>query len=231
MKYQKKDVLYFALSIVLTAGIFFTAGAFTADFLELNRLDRTEIEYVPQTAPSSTTTILGEYTFSAENSTSSVAESHPNDTHSSENSTTDSPITPTSGTENSTSDSAVARSTNPTNKSKTVVYPTARTTTSQTASTTRTLFTTTTTSSNSAPSVVQSQSNPVTTASTKMGKINLNTATKEELMTVKGIGEVYATRILEHRERIGYFTCLEELLEVKGIGEKRLAQWAPYLTV
>jgi len=50
-------------------------------------------------------------------------------------------------------------------------------------------------------------------------RVNLNTATAEELQTLPGIGEVLASRILEHRAEYGPFTCPEELMSVKGIGE------------
>ncbi len=61
--------------------------------------------------------------------------------------------------------------------------------------------------------------------------INLNTATAEQLMLINGIGETYATRIVEYREEIGGYTSLDQLLSVKGIGEKRLAAWRQYLTI
>lgn len=63
------------------------------------------------------------------------------------------------------------------------------------------------------------------------GKINLNTATKEDLMTLNGIGEVLAERILAYREQYGGFDSVEELMQVEGIGEKRFASMEPYVTI
>ena len=51
-------------------------------------------------------------------------------------------------------------------------------------------------------------------------KIDLNEASVEELMKIKGIGRKYAERIVEYRENNGQFSQVEELMKVKGIGSK-----------
>ena len=56
----------------------------------------------------------------------------------------------------------------------------------------------------------------------EMAKVNINTANQEQLMSLKGIGESYAQRIIEYREKNGPFQTPEDLLKVKGIGEKNL---------
>ncbi|HVN47476.1 MAG TPA: helix-hairpin-helix domain-containing protein [Bacteroidota bacterium] len=56
------------------------------------------------------------------------------------------------------------------------------------------------------------------------GKLNINTATKEQLMELPGIGEKTAVRIIERRNEIGKFTSLEELKTIKGITKKRFEQ-------
>ena len=62
-------------------------------------------------------------------------------------------------------------------------------------------------------------------------KININTATAEELMTLNGIGEVTAAKIIEYRETYGGFLYIDELLNITGIGEKSLDRIRPYITL
>ena len=51
-------------------------------------------------------------------------------------------------------------------------------------------------------------------------KVNVNTATVEELQSVNGINETLAQRIVEYREANGDFQSLEDLMNVVGIGTK-----------
>ncbi len=62
-------------------------------------------------------------------------------------------------------------------------------------------------------------------------KLSINTATKEELMRINGIGEVLAGRIIAYRESHAGFDSLEELMQVSGIGEKRYQAMLPYITL
>lgn len=55
---------------------------------------------------------------------------------------------------------------------------------------------------------------------TKNQLININTADKNTLCTLNGIGEVRAESIIEYRNSNGGFATIEEIMQVKGIGEK-----------
>ena len=54
-------------------------------------------------------------------------------------------------------------------------------------------------------------------------KFNLNTATRQELLSIKGLGQAKADAILAYRKANGPFSSLNDLSKVKGIGEKVLA--------
>lgn len=62
-------------------------------------------------------------------------------------------------------------------------------------------------------------------------RVNINRAGVEELVTLPGIGETVAKRIVAYRKNNGEFAKTEELMNVRGIGEKTYAKIAPMLTV
>ena len=53
-----------------------------------------------------------------------------------------------------------------------------------------------------------------------MEKININTASVETLMQLERVGQRYAQKIVDYREKVGPFKTPEEIMNVKGIGEK-----------
>lgn len=61
--------------------------------------------------------------------------------------------------------------------------------------------------------------------------IDLNTATREQLISLPGIGEKTADKILAYREANGGFQEVFELMEVNGIGEKKMEALLPYIIV
>ena len=62
-------------------------------------------------------------------------------------------------------------------------------------------------------------------------KININTATEEELDTLPGIGPSTATKILDYRKEKGKFKTIEEIKEVSGIGESKYEKIKDKITV
>lgn len=56
-------------------------------------------------------------------------------------------------------------------------------------------------------------------------RVDLNTATQEQLCSLPGIGEVRAAAILEYRQAHGPFAALEDVLMVKGISERIVEGW------
>lgn len=63
------------------------------------------------------------------------------------------------------------------------------------------------------------------------GKININTATQEELTSLSGIGEAKAKSIIKYREENGNFKSIEDIMKVSGISENLFAKIKENITV
>ena len=62
------------------------------------------------------------------------------------------------------------------------------------------------------------------------GKVNINTATAQQLTVLPGVGEKLAARIVDYRQKAGGFKNVSELMNVQGIGEKNFQKVQVYLT-
>ncbi len=61
--------------------------------------------------------------------------------------------------------------------------------------------------------------------------VNVNKATAEELIKVRGIGPVMAKRIIEHRDKNGVFKSIDDLAQVQGVGGNKLKRIQDQVTV
>lgn len=63
------------------------------------------------------------------------------------------------------------------------------------------------------------------------GKININTASAQELMAIPGIGEAKAASIIKYREANGKFQTIEDIMNIEGIKEGIFHKMQDYITV
>jgi comEA protein len=63
------------------------------------------------------------------------------------------------------------------------------------------------------------------------GKLNLNTATPEQLELLPGVGPAKAERIIAFRQKHGAFKRVADLRRVKGFGRKTLKKLEPFLDI
>lgn len=68
-------------------------------------------------------------------------------------------------------------------------------------------------------------------ASHSTERININTASAEELMLLPGIGPALAQRIIDYRSNVSPFRTVSDLSNVKGIGEQKLLSLIDYITI
>ncbi len=83
------------------------------------------------------------------------------------------------------------------------------------------------------PSLVVEANSEESTAEddTAIVKININVASRQELMTLPGIGQVMSERIIAYRTDVGPFQSIDDLKKVKGISKRKLEQLAPYIAI
>lgn len=62
-------------------------------------------------------------------------------------------------------------------------------------------------------------------------KVNVNTATSEQLQVIKGIGPVTAKSIITYRTEHGDFKVIADLVNIKGIGSKTVEKLIPQVSV
>lgn len=81
------------------------------------------------------------------------------------------------------------------------------------------------------PAGVVTSNGSAQTSSMQSDKVNINTASKEQLMTLKGIGEARAEDIISYREQSGSFRRIEDIMKVSGIKEAAFQKIKENITV
>lgn len=80
-------------------------------------------------------------------------------------------------------------------------------------------------------SVINSGINSTSSNNIQSGKVNLNTATKEQLKTLTGIGDSTAQKIIDYRNENGKFNNVEDIMNVSGVGDSKYQKIKNDITV
>lgn len=65
----------------------------------------------------------------------------------------------------------------------------------------------------------------------KEKSININTAPKEQLILLPGVGDATAEKILMYRKEVGNFKKIEDIMKIKGIGTKKFEKMKSFITI
>lgn len=81
------------------------------------------------------------------------------------------------------------------------------------------------------PSAQPAMESPIDVSNERLsGLVNINTATKEQLMTLNGIGAVKAEAIIAYRQEKGRFDSIDEIMQISGIGDKTFEKIKQFIT-
>ena len=72
---------------------------------------------------------------------------------------------------------------------------------------------------------------PSATSGTSSNKVNINTASVSELVSLDGVGESTAEKIIAYRQSNGSFASIEDIKKVSGIGDKKFEAIKDRITV
>ncbi|MCF2948420.1 ComEA family DNA-binding protein [Paraglaciecola aquimarina] len=86
-------------------------------------------------------------------------------------------------------------------------------------------------SSFSYPVFADPAKNKLTQSQKQMTKVNLNTTSLEQLVSLPGVGKKKAEAIIEYRTKNGKYQSVDDLMKVKGVGKKMLSKLKSQISI